>query len=414
MSSSIKLPGRFLPVRVVDRESRNVMGNCRLVRLARGLKWSVLDLMRSARPISLESESLSVWVLGENTDCSYLHSLEQEVAALRAQIQSLSSGSGSENGQTGYTGNTKRDIAHSASQAVASFRSDYPPTPLSISTGSSSMGMSIPIDPSLTGGHEYDQPMRSPWDSSPRRGSDYHTLSSPHEHPTHGHGRSGSIGGIGTHATSLTRLVHDAALRTGHASNSHSHSTLNQAMSNASGSEKGSTTDSPIGLTGMDLPTLPERPSSTDQHNMTQMPTPKSTLGSVKSMNNSSASPHTGSSGTGQGGKQKRAFAVPPLPPQPAVERLVAAYVDFVGVTAPIIHVPTLGKQLVKIREGGNDVEQSDIFIVMMMLGTSKWAKMVWRLTDSAEYNGICAICRPARRAKGLLRGLPRRGDETP
>jgi hypothetical protein len=69
------------------------------------------------------------------------------------------------------------------------------------------------------------------------------------------------------------------------------------------------------------------------------------------------------------GGKGKeREFAIPPLPPQPAVERLVAAYVDFVGVTAPIVHIPTLGKQLAKIREG-NDVEESDVFVVMMVLG---------------------------------------------
>jgi hypothetical protein len=140
-------------------------------------------------------------------------------------------------------------------------------------------------------------------------------------------------------------------------------------MSNASGSEKGSTTDSPIGVVGVDLP-LPERPSSTDQtHNAAQLPTPKSTIGSsIKLATGNSASPHTSSSGNG---KAKRPFAIPPLPPQPAVERLVAAYVDFVGVTAPIIHVPTLGKQLIKIREGGNDVEQSDVFIVMMMLGES-------------------------------------------
>jgi len=48
----------------------------------------------------------------------------------------------------------------------------------------------------------------------------------------------------------------------------------------------------------------------------------------------------------------------------------VAAYVDFVGVTAPIIHIPSLGKQLIKIRES-RDVEQSDVFVVMMVLGES-------------------------------------------
>jgi hypothetical protein len=50
------------------------------------------------------------------------------------------------------------------------------------------------------------------------------------------------------------------------------------------------------------------------------------------------------------------------------VERLVAAYVDFVGVTAPIIHIPTLGQQLMRIREA-RDVEESDVFVVMMVLG---------------------------------------------
>ena len=225
-----------------------------------------------------------------------------------------------------------------------------------MSAGSSSMGMgmNLVIDPSLTGEHET---IRSPWDSSPRRGSDQYPDS------PRGHGRSSSIGG---HATSLTRLVHDAALRTGHASNSNSHSTLNQAMSNASGSEKGDTTDSPGQALGIDLP-LPDRPLSSDQ-----APTPRSIVGSLKSGANSN-SPHTSSNSNSNGngqGKQKRRFAIPPLPPQPAVERLVAAYVDFVGVTAPIIHIPTLGKQLLKIREGGSDVEESDVFIVMMMLGT--------------------------------------------
>lgn len=225
-----------------------------------------------------------------------------------------------------------------------------------MSAGPSSMGMGITIDPSLTGegGRDHEH-IRSPWDSSPRRGSDQFP---PHDSPHHG--RSGSIGG---HATSLTRLVHDAALRTGHASNSHSHTTLNQAMSSASGSEKGSTTDSPAAgpgpALGIELPIdrpIPDQVPSRSQ--------------SLKSAVANSNSPMTTSSGYGHGnGKQKRHFAIPALPPQPAVERLVAAYVDFVGVTAPIIHIPTLGKQLIKIREGGNDVEESDVFIVMMMLG---------------------------------------------
>lgn len=153
-------------------------------------------------------------------------------------------------------------------------------------------------------------------------------------------------------------------------------------MSNASGSEKGdNTTDSPGQVLGIDLP-APDRPSSTDQ-----APTPRSAVGSLKSgSGGQSNSPHTSSNG-----KQKRRFAIPPLPPQPAVERLVAAYVDFVGVTAPIIHIPTLGKQLLKIREGGSDVEESDVFIVMMMLGMSaSCGTREMKLTVSTQYDGFC------------------------
>lgn len=306
---------------------------------------------------------------------SYLHSLEQEVAVLRAQIQSMASGSGSTTHGSGsgsvpssadHIGQTKREIAHGASQAVASFRPDFP------SSSSSANGSSIPIDPSLTGG-DPDPPQRShPWDLSPRRGSDQFPLAPMADTL---HGRSGSFSG-GTPATSLTRLVHDAALGTGHASNPHS--TINQPRSNASGSEKGSTTDSPMGLAqGLDLP---ERtPSISNSGTLNDpFPTPKSLValshshshsGSHKSAgghgHGHTASPHSSSTNS----KPKRHFAIPPLPPQPAVERLVAAYVDFVGVTAPIIHIPTLGKQLIKIREGGPDVEESDVFIVMMMLG---------------------------------------------
>jgi hypothetical protein len=80
---------------------------------------------------------------------------------------------------------------------------------------------------------------------------------------------------------------------------------------------------------------------------------------------------------TGSGKGKVRQFAIPPLPPQPAVERLVAAYVDFVGVTAPIVHIPTLGRQLTKIREG-NDVEESDVFVVMMVLGELDQPELLW------------------------------------
>ena len=35
-----------------------------------------------------------------------------------------------------------------------------------------------------------------------------------------------------------------------------------------------------------------------------------------------------------------------------------------------MIHIPTLGKQIIKIREG-RDVEEGDVFVVMMVLGVS-------------------------------------------
>lgn len=153
-------------------------------------------------------------------------------------------------------------------------------------------------------------------------------------------------------------MVHDAALRTGHAANGGS--SLNPSGSNASGSDRGSVlggVDSPIiGNDREEAHTSPETvltPHSGHKRHPSASPLATSATLSVSS-----------------GGKPKRKITIPPLPPQPAVERLVAAYVDFVGVTGPIIHIPTLGRQLVKIREG-TDVEEGDIFVVMMVLGES-------------------------------------------
>ena len=220
-------------------------------------------------------------------DCSYLHSLEQEVAALRAQVAALSSDS---------IGQIKRGIAASASRAITAFRPD------------------LMIDPALQ--HEGE---RDHWDSGFRLPPTPHGDSprSPRPHP------AGQPSGV--LATSLTRMVHDAALRTGHAQN------ITNPLGSVTGSEISN--DSPAADSPQDTSRKLQSPFTT-------------------------------------GAKKRRTFAVPPLPPQPAVERLVAAYVDFVGVTAPIIHIPSLGKQLVKIREN-RDVEQSDIFVVMMVLGKS-------------------------------------------
>lgn len=243
------------------------------------------------------------------------------------------------------------------------------------------------IDPSLQN-EGPDSSLRSPWDSpsffAGRRHSDFpypqpntpnmaETPRSPYA------GRSFQQPA----ATSLTRMVHDAALRTGHAQNGSAMQPL--APGSAAGSEKGSVVDSP-----MDDGVSPQDHAHGARRPITASPLAASNA-SVSSK-----------------GSKKRSFNVPPLPPQPAVERLVAAYVDFVGVTAPIIHIPTLGKQLIKIREG-RDVEQSDIFVVMMVLGKLILAAC---LTRSSEYHGFVPICGPARRATSLFRGIPRRGDE--
>lgn len=150
---------------------------------------------------------------------------------------------------------------------------------------------------------------------------------------------------------SLTRMVHDAALRTGHAINvNNANAAFNVSGPFGSSSDKGSV-DGEYGHGSPDRVHPALRASS------------NSRLGNVQ------PSIMRKGSSAGIGGKGKaKTFPVPPLPPQPAVERLVAAYVDFVGVSAPIVHIPTLGKQLIKIREG-RDVEDSDVFVVMMVLG---------------------------------------------
>lgn len=295
---------------------------------------------------------------------SYLHSLEQEVASLRAQVTALTNND--------HIGNHKRSIAANASVAIANYRPD-----------------SLAIDPTLTSNSsEHDMPLRSPWDS-PSFNHNHSSLNNNHARrlsdfpfpppgPTPGSaGTDGSrspfmagrsaypASASNIHATSLTRMVHDAALRTGHASLNNS--TMNPpgpSSSAATNSERGSVVgnDSPAALdTGDGLATSPD-----------VIPTPKSTGNSAsKDHRPPTASPlNTSASLTsGNSGKSKRrTFTIPPLPPQAAVERLVAAYVDFVGVTAPIIHIPTLGKQLIKIREG-TDVDESDVFVVMMVLG---------------------------------------------
>jgi hypothetical protein len=62
---------------------------------------------------------------------------------------------------------------------------------------------------------------------------------------------------------------------------------------------------------------------------------------------------------------------IPALPPPAAVDRLVQVYVDFVQIMLPILHMPTFERQLKKVREKSADVQESDIFFVLMVLGES-------------------------------------------
>ncbi|ORY30548.1 fungal-specific transcription factor domain-domain-containing protein, partial [Naematelia encephala] len=297
-----------------------------------------------------------------NVSRNYLHSLEQEVASLRAQVAALTSP-----GAVDSVGLNKRSIAASAVQAVSSFAR---PSDLIIDPALQNEG----LDPSL----------RSPWDSPSATSAGHQrrlsevpfpptTLGS--DSPKSPYALQHRLGQHpGVHATSLTRMVHDAALRQGHAANTAS--TLNPPAPNSasgSASDKGSH-DSPAGEANGTSPT--------------DVLTPRSGLGSARRP--PTASPLTGSTSLGGGGSKakRRAFAVPPLPPQAAVERLVAAYVDFVGVTAPIIHIPSLGKQLIRIREG-TDVEQSDIFVVMMVLALSTMASS--RFVDPPDELRACS-----------------------
>lgn len=278
-------------------------------------------------------------------DRSYLHSLEQEVQQLRAQVASLSGGSALPTPTFTPTGGFPQSLPVPKSERGTP--SNLNAIPFSRSD--------LMIDPSLQ--HEGpDSALRSPWDSptffNGRRHSDFPfppggTPSEPPRSPYGGRLYASQQPA----ATSLGRMVHDAALRTGHAQNPTA--SMNPAApSSAAGSEKGSIIDSPHDHEGV---------SPQDAHS-----------GARRQM---AASPLATSASVSSRSSKKRSFAVPPLPPQPAVERLVAAYVDFVGVTAPIIHIPTLGKQLIRIREG-REVDQSDIFVVMMVLGELRSASM--------------------------------------
>ncbi|KAJ9115135.1 hypothetical protein QFC22_005465 [Naganishia vaughanmartiniae] len=65
---------------------------------------------------------------------------------------------------------------------------------------------------------------------------------------------------------------------------------------------------------------------------------------------------------------------IPALPPAAAVDRLVQVYIDFVQIMLPILHMPTFEKQLKRVRDKSADVQESDIFFVLMVLALSTMA----------------------------------------
>jgi hypothetical protein len=277
---------------------------------------------------------------------------------LKAQIAALTSG------DPEIASHTRRDLAAAASLAVASYVPPAPAAPPPARHFFGHAGEQMFIDPALQGA-DGEAPARSPW-ASPgiphgRRQSEYPLPSpggdSPHS-PNMGFARpylteSPFMGGNSS-SSSLTRMVADAALRTGHAANHVSAfmpTGSSVAGSTKNGEGSGSERGSSVKHSPADNPdhiASPENVVSRSALHAQIYPSRPPSIGNAK--------------------PKKRAFNVPPLPPQPAVERLVAAYVDFVGVTSPIIHIPSLGKQLIRVREG-TDVEQSDVFVVMMVLG---------------------------------------------
>ena len=66
--------------------------------------------------------------------------------------------------------------------------------------------------------------------------------------------------------------------------------------------------------------------------------------------------------------KNSDSFNVALLPPQTVVLRLLAAFEAFVAVMYPVVHIPTVEKQVMKLREA-KEAEPDDVFVVMMVLG---------------------------------------------
>lgn len=88
---------------------------------------------------------------------------------------------------------------------------------------------------------------------------------------------------------------------------------------------------------------------------------------------------------------------IPALPPPAAVDRLVQVYVDFVQIMLPILHMPTFERQLKRVRERSADVQESDIFFVLMVLGklsssTRRFVIDQNLYRSSAQHNGTIPL----------------------
>jgi len=189
-------------------------------------------------------------------------------------------------------------------------------------------------------------------------------------------------------------MVQDAALRTGHAALGAG--TLMNSTPSVTGSVRAGESPSERSI-GKDSPanhTAEQDRDADGAHQNHNSPehilTPRSANVAIPSNVPHTRGPPSERSATAGSskGRSRRRFQVPPLPPQPAVERLVAAYVDFVGVTAPIVHIPTLGKQISRMRSG-QDVDESDIFVVMMVLALSTMASS--RFVDPPDELRACS-----------------------